>query len=687
MSDILTAPYGAWPSPISAVDIARGKMKLGFPTVVGGQVWWEEARPDEGGRVTVMCCDADGNRVDLLPSPWNARTRVHEYGGRSYLPVPSAAGGGAWKMVFASFDDQRLYLRDGGEQRPLTPVPATAGALRYADMVLSPDADELWCVREQHDGAVIRRAIVAIPLDGTAADSADTVRVLVSGADFYAFPTPSPDGRKLAWICWNHPRMPWDGTELWVAPVGDLAQGELEASTLLMGGPAESVLAPAWRDEDSLYAISDASGWWNLHLADIAGSPPRPLCPREEEFAAPLWQLGGRPFAVLGDGRLAVLHGLGELSLGVLDQDSGVLDDLGLPHQVFQPALAASGMTIAGVAGDPQTPWSVVQVNVGGPARVLRQEAAAPDAAYLPSPQQIQLSGAPNEAVVHALVYPPSSPVAKAPDGELPPYIVWAHGGPTACSVSALDLEKVFFTSRGIGVIDVNYGGSSGYGRAYRERLRGQWGVVDVADAMTAALALVGDGEADGTRLGIRGASAGAWTALVAVTSAVSLNGRASSVGSVNVTPRQPVFAVAVSYFGVTDRRLSAATTHDFESSYLEGLIGPLPEAEARYVARSPRGHVSSRTCPVLLLQGLDNPVVVPEHADLIARELAEHHIPYAHLAFPGEAHGFRKAETIIASLEAELSFYGQIMGFTPPRIQPIALSERIPPRRTHSPE
>lgn len=682
MNDILTTPYGTWPSPISAADVARGKLKLGFPSVAGGRAWWEEGRPDQGGRVAIVSCGADGKRLDMLPPSENARTRVHEYGGRSYLPVPPTAGDDVWRMVFASFDDQRLYLRDGATRRPLTPEPATPGALRYADMVLSPGADEVWCVREQHDGAVIRRAIVAIPVDGAAADRPDAVRVLVSGADFYAFPTPSPDGRNLAWICWDHPRMPWDGTELRVAPVNSLVNGEPAASTLIMGNPTESVLAPAWRDDKSLYVISDASGWWNVYLTDISGSQAQPLCSREEEFAGPLWQLGARPFAVLGDGRLAVPHGRGELCLGILDPDSGTLDDLDLPYRTFQPALAASGMTVVGIAGGPQMPWSVVRIDIGGPSCLLRQEVSVtPAAAYLPSPRQVQLPGLQNGAVVHALVYPPANPAARAPDGERPPYIVWAHGGPTGCSVPVLDLEKAFFTSRGIGVIDVNYGGSCGYGRAYRERLRGQWGVVDVADTMAAALALTDAGEADGARLGIRGASAGAWTALVAVTSAISPDRCAGSGDCVSQPAGEPVFAAAVSYFGVTDRLLSAATTHDFESRYLYGLIGPLPDAKAAYIARSPCGHVSPRTCPVLLLQGLDDLVVVPKHAEILARELAEHHIPHAHLAFAGEAHGFRKMETVVASLEAELSFYGQVMGFTPHDVQPITLSEEIPAR------
>jgi dipeptidyl aminopeptidase/acylaminoacyl peptidase len=301
---------------------------------------------------------------------------------------------------------------------------------------------------------------------------------------------------------------------------------------------------------------------------------------------------------------------------------------------------------------------------------------SVPDAGYLPVPREARLTG-PSGSVVHALVYPPANPAARAPDGELPPYIVWVHGGPTSQVGPRLDLEKAFFTSRGIGIIDVNYGGSSGYGRAYRERLRGQWGIVDVADAMAAALALAEAGQADGKRLGIRGGSAGGWTALAAVTSGIGVTGPPPEAGSdaAGGTGRKGVFAAATSYFGVSDLRGFAAQTHDFESRYLDGLIGPLPECESVYAERAPVGHVNEATCPVLLLQGLDDPIVPPAQSESIAADLAAHGIRYAYLAFAGESHGFRKAETIIASLEAEVSFYGQIMGFAPPGIPQVALT------------
>ena len=528
----------------------------------------------------------------------------------------------------------------------------------------------------QAGGGRISRAIVAVPLDGSAAEDPAAVRVLVTGSDFYAYPTPSPDGTRLAWICWDHPRMPWDGTELRVTalddggPVSDKRQQQL-----IMGCATESVLAPAWRDDRSLYAISDRSGWWNLYLADLLAFP-RALCPREEEFAGPLWQLGMSPYAVLGDGRIAVAHGTGETRLGVLDPETGQLTDLDLPYSVFVLELCAAGETVAAIAGGPTVPMTAIGVDVPAPGEDLRAATARelnrsadslPDAAYLPVPRAAQLTG-PSGSVVHALVYPPANPAVRGPDGERPPYIVWVHGGPTAQAVPRLDLEKAFFTSRGIGIIDVNYGGSSGYGRAYRERLRGQWGIVDVADVMTAALALAEAGEADGKRLGIRGGSAGGWTALAAVTSGIGVaEGVKGASGG--------VFAAAASYFGVSDLLGFAEQTHDFESRYLDGLIGPLPECDALYTERAPVGHVNDATCPVLLLQGLDDPVVPPAQAESIAADLAAHGIPYAYLTFEGESHGFRKAENIVTSLEAELSFYGQIMGFIPPGVPPVPLA------------
>jgi dipeptidyl aminopeptidase/acylaminoacyl peptidase len=692
------AAYGTWKSPISAADVARGAVGVSYPSIAGGEVWWQERRPSEDGRTTIVAsAGPEAKPRELLPAPWNVRNRVHEYGGKSYLAVPSLSLAGGFDLVFANFADQRLYAAGGAVDAGIEPVPLTPaeGGFRFADPVLSPDGHEIWCVRETAlpahgaappagfhlgGGMAVRREIVAVPLDGSAAADAAAIRVLVTGAQFFAFPTPSPDGTKLAWINWNHPNMPWDGTELRVGPVpgdtvpGDTASGgpghsgpvNVADATLVLGGQEESVLAPVWRDDAALYVTSDASGWWNLYEVSAEGGTPRPLHPLNQEFAGPLWQLGGRPFELLSDGRLMVAHGLGESHLGVLDPVSGELTDLELPgFRTVDLEFAAAGTSVALVAGGPRIPWSVLRVTADGDFEIMKRgSAAAPDPAYLPDARPVQLSSGRSGGVVHAIVYPPANPGASGPDGERPPYVVHVHGGPTSHSVPVISMEKAFFTSRGIGIIDVNYGGSTGYGRAYRNRLRGEWGIVDVADAYTAALGLAESGEADRARLGIRGGSAGGWTALAAVTSGPALTGT-----------NEAVFAAATSYYGVSDLRPFATDTHDFESRYLDGLIGPLPEADSLYTERAPVGHVTELTCPVLLLQGLDDPIVPPSQSKAIAVDLTAHGIRHAYIEFEGESHGFRKAESVIASLEAELAFYGEIFGFTPPGVPPLELS------------
>ena len=632
-------------------------------------MWWQERLPEEQGRTTVVRLNRDGERQYLLPAPWDARTRVHEYGGRSYLPVP-AAEAQAPAIVFANNSDQRLYLlEDSGKQdagpRPLTPAPGgttDSPSLRYADFTLSPDRSAVWCVREQHEDTKVSRAIVAVPLDGSAAEDPAAVRELVTGSDFYAFPTPSPDGSRLAWISWNHPRMPWDGTELRVARVENGVPGK---GGLVKGGIRESVLAPVWRDAGSLYLVSDWPGWWNLYEISLAGDPAHALYPAEEEFAGPLWQLGHSPYAVLSDGRLAVLHGCGGMRLGVLDPESGELTDLDIPYPVFLSGISADGMSVVGVAGGPTTVASLIRVDTAtGKTEVIGPETPGlPDPGYLPEPRQVEIEGRFGQTV-HALVYPPANPDAHARKGERPPYVVWAHGGPTSHVLGVLDLEKAYFTSRGIGIVDVNYGGSTGYGRTYRDRLRQKWGVVDLDDVTAAARALTEAGEADGKRLAIRGGSAGGWTALVAATAPARNGAR---------------FGAATSYYGVTDLRGFASQTHDFEAHYLETLVGPLPGFAAVYAERSPAGNVSDATCPILLFQGLDDRVVVPAQARSLAAALARHRVRHTLVEFAGESHGFRRAETVVACLQAELSFYGRIFGFTPPGIPAVTLTAGDP--------
>jgi dipeptidyl aminopeptidase/acylaminoacyl peptidase len=632
---------------------------MGFPALVDNpndghppDVWWLEGRPAEGGRQVIV----SGERGDLLPAPWNARTRVHEYGGLSYLPLADG-------LLFTEWSDQRIYFlaaAEGSEPRPMTPVPAHPGALRYADPVLSPDGREVWFVREKHTDPSsptegITRAIVGIPLDGSAAEDETLVRVIVSGSQFVAFPTPSPDGEKLAWIAWDHPNMPWDTTEL---RVGDLTNGIVGRWRKVLGGQPESFLEPVWADTSHLYVISDRSGWWNPYLVDVTeAAEPQPLSPRNEEFAGPLWMLGFRHYGVIDDGKLVVLHGDADEKLGILSPATGVIDDVELPFTHWQPAISHRGRYVAGIAGSALTPNSVVRVDLQtGEYEVLRRAADdLPPEAYLPHPYTATFEG-PGGRDVHAHVSVPRNPDAHAPAAELPPFIVFVHGGPTSSSPPLLNLEHAYFTSRGIGVIDVDYGGSSGYGREYRERLRGQWGIVDVEDCVAAAQALAKAGEADGERLAIRGGSAGGWTTLAALTGT-------------------DAFGAGTSYFGVAELLRFAQDTHDFESRYLDGLVGPLPEAHDLYVERAPLSHVDDVSCPVLLLQGLDDHIVPPSQAEMFRDALVAKGIRHAYIAFEGEQHGFRKAENVITSLESELSFYGQVFGFTPPGVPVLELS------------
>jgi dipeptidyl aminopeptidase/acylaminoacyl peptidase len=650
MSPARTAPYGSWPSPIDAADVAR--TSLHFDTVAfgsDGAVWWDEPRPADNGRVTVVRRAPDGTVRDRLPSPYGARTRVHEYGGGAWTLVGET-------LVFANWTDQRLYRLDEGadDPLPLTPEPATPQGDRYAALLAAAGRGEVWCVREREttEGAV--RELVAVPLDGSAGQDAGAVRVLRRDGHFLAHPTLSPDGRHLAWLTWDHPLMPWDGTRLRVAAVR--ADGTLAEPTTLLGGPDESVFQPEWADSGRLYAVSDRTGWWNLYALDVDGGTPRALHRAEQEFGVPQWTLGMRTYALLGDGRLAVLHGSASWRLGVLDPATGALADLPLPYTAWRPSIAARGGSVVAVAGSATTPDSVVLVDVATEtASVLRQAGETPPAGYLPQGEPVAVPG-PGGRTVHATVYPPANPDVLAPDGELPPYVLFVHGGPTDKAWGGLRLVRAYFTSRGIGVAEVDYSGSASYGRAYRERLRGAWGVADVEDCVAVARALAAEGIADPARIGIRGGSAGGWTTLVALTSS-------------------QVFAAGTSLFGVADLRTFAVDTHDFESRYLDGLVGPLPAAENLYRERSPLSRLDGLSCPVLLLQGSEDRIVPPSQAEMFAAALRERDIPHAYLLFEGEQHGFRRAQNVIAALEAELSFYGQVLGFDPPGVPRLALA------------
>ncbi|WP_026337901.1 prolyl oligopeptidase family serine peptidase [Nocardiopsis sp. CNS-639] len=634
----LSSRHGSWPSPISAGDVARGVRRMAFPSVAGAEVWWEEGRPEEG-RTTLMRRDADGTVTDLLPAPWSAGTRVHEYGGRAYLPVPRRDDKAITRMgvVFSQSSDQRLYLLERGSSEPV-PLTPDDGASRYADPALSADGRAVLCVRERHEEGAVRRSIVSVPLSGRGAQDPSAVRELVSGADFYASPTPSPDGSHLAYVRWNHPRMPWDGSEL---RVGALGETGLTGEYTLKGGVDESVVSPTWADDATLYVASDWPGWWNLYQAGMTGQALA-LYPAEEEFHASPGRLGNRSFCVLDSGRVVALHGHADLTPSVYDPDTLDLTPVATGLTTWS-MLDTDGRTVVAVASSPTEPPCLVRLDpVSGGVEVLRRAAEElPDTAYLPVPRQETLPGR-YGAPVYANVYPPTHP--DAPANGPAPYVVWAHGGPVSVSTLEFDLAKAYFTSRGIGVVDVNYGGSTGYGRSYRKRLHKEWGVVDVEDCVAAARALVEQGVADPRRLAIRGPSAGGYTALMALTG--------------------DTFACGVSLFGVTDLLGFSQTTHDFESRFLDSLVGTLPGFVERYRERSPVNRAGEIDVPVLLVQGLEDRVVTPDQATAMATALGRRGAPYALVEFEGEGHGFTGQEARIRSLETELAFYARVFGF-----------------------
>jgi len=589
---------------------------------------------------------ADGSNCDVLSPEWSLRSRIHEYGARPWVYVPGAG------VVFTFWDDQRLYLFDeAGEPRPLTLAPTDDVRHMYGEPVMAPDGVSVIAVRETHRGDDIERAIVRVPIDGSAADTDGAVNVLASGHRFFAFPRPSADGTHLAYTAWDHPQMPWDGTLLYVA---DLDGSNASNHRVLAGSTTESLMQPEWADDSHVYAVSDRSGWWNLYRFGVNDDSVTAIAPREEEFSTPLWLLGFTTYGVLGDGRIAAIHGVGEQRLSVIDPATGESTELA-PGHTFEEVLQVSGSRILTVAGSLTAEPAVVVIDANSGELTVVKSAAdeESDPRFFSDAYAFTVPGPDGD--VHAWVHPPRNPNFVAPEGERPPYVAIVHGGPTACALPVMQAEIAFFTSRGIGIVDINYGGSSGYGREYRERLREKWGIVDVVDSVAIVQGLVDAGAADGARLGIRGGSAGGWTTLAAL-----------------VTSK--VFSAGAASYPVTDLLPFATDTHDFEARYLDGLIGPLPEAHDRYVERSPLTHLDNLSVPVLLLQGDDDKVVPPSQPAAVAEVLTRKGIPHKYILFAGEQHGFRMAENIITALECELAFFGKVFGFEPPGVPAIEL-------------
>ncbi|MCW2667350.1 MAG: peptidase prolyl oligopeptidase active site domain protein [Frankiales bacterium] len=621
----MTPPAGAWPSPLSAADASAAGTEYGQLAVTDGgrTVWWTELRPSQGGRSIVLRSVDGGPPEPVVPEGFDARTRLHEYGGACWTPY----GDG---LVVSGQDDQRLYVTDGSSARPLT--PDTGGAVRYGEPALLGDSHVL-VVRETLPATT---ELVAVPLNG-----GDPV-VLWNASHFVRSARVSPDGTQLAFLTWEHPQMPWDGTELRVAPLlPGPALGEVRT---VLGSTTESVFQPEWEPGGSLRAVTDRSGWWNLVRDGVD------VWPTEQECGWPGWVNGYASHATLPGGEVAVVHGRQAKALSVLAAD-GAVRALDLPFTAWSPWLVADGATVVGRAATASSAWAVVAVDTATGSWREVTSAPQPDPAWAPVPESVQVPSAAGR-VTYAHVYPPTNPEQDTSGAA--PYVVFVHGGPTSQVPAVYAAEKAYWTSRGFGVADVDYGGSTGHGRAYRDALKGRWGVVDVEDCEAVAGWLQSTGRA--SSVFIRGGSAGGWTVLCALTRGGS------------------VFAGGASYFGVVDLLPFAQITHDFESRYLDSLIGPLPQARELYVSRSPLSHMDTLDRPLLVLQGLEDKVVPPSQAELLVQALADRGVPHAYLAFAGEGHGFRTAEHQVAALEAELSFYGQVLGIAPPGVPVLAL-------------
>jgi dipeptidyl aminopeptidase/acylaminoacyl peptidase len=635
-------PHGAWPTPITSELVVRAAAQLGEVVVDGTDVWWSEARPAEGGRSVIVRRSGDGTVADVLPPPWNARTRVHEYGGGAW----TVSDGTLW---FTEFTDQRLYRLDPGSDTPVavTPEPAVPAGVRHADLRVLPDGSATLAVRETHPAsggaADVVNELVRVGPEGT--------EVLVSGPDFVSDPRPSPEGDALAWLQWDHPHMPWDAAQL-------VVRGFDGRARLIAGRPGESVVQPVWGPDGTLWFLCDRTDVWSLYRRRPHGEVELVL-DLGGDIGGPQWRFGQSRYALMADGRIVLAYGrAGADRLAVL-QD-GDVRELDLPWSTFR-YVTAQGTAIVCVAGSPSSEPVVLRLDVdGGEPEVLRPARdLGLNPAWFSRPEHVTF---PTEdrgtgiAEAHALVYPPANPEATAPDGDLPPLLVVVHGGPTGAALPVLDLDIQYWTSRGFCVADVDYRGSAGYGRRYRDALQGRWGVVDLDDVVACARHLADSGRVDPARMAIRGGSAGGYTTLAAL------------------SMRPGVFTAGASHFGVADLTAFITGTHKFEAHYLDGLVAPWPSGAGVYAERSPINHVDTLDTPLAVFQGDEDAIVPPDQAEIIVAALREKGVPHVYLLFAGEQHGFRRAENIRAALDAELSFYAQVWGFDLPA------GEGIPP-------
>jgi dipeptidyl aminopeptidase/acylaminoacyl peptidase len=626
-------PYGSWPSPIRIEDIVGEVVRLSEPWIDGDDVYWIESRPAEAGRSVLVRHGADGSTADVTSPPFNVRNRVHEYGGGAY----TAAGG---TVVFSNLADGRLYRLDPGdaEPQPITPE----GALRFADLRFDPGRRRFLAIREDHsaDDDDPTSSIVAVPLDGEHAP-----RVLYEGPDFLAAPRLAPDGTRLAWLEWDLPDMPWDASRLRVAQI--LEDGSLGPSDLAAGGLDESIAQPEWSPDGVLHFVSDRTGWWNLYRL-LEGPRLEPLTPMDAEFADPAWIFDRSSYGFLPDGSIAAVGRARGRDRLFYVTPGNILGEVDSPYTEIGTIRVGPTRVVADV-GTPTEPQMIVSLDPATLATsgVLRHASSlAVDPAVISVAETITFPTA-GGRMAHALYYRPVNPDCVGEEGELPPLVVRSHGGPTSNAANWLELDFQYLTSRGIAVVDVDYGGSTGYGREYRHDLDGNWGVVDVDDCFGAARYLVDRGDVDGERLAIEGSSAGGYTTLAALAF-------------------RDTFVAGISVYGVADLEMLARETHKFESRYMDRLVGPYPEAAERYRERSPIHFLDAIDCPVLVLQGIEDRVVTPANAEALVAALERNGVPHAYMTFEGEGHGFRGHVAQRRTLEARLSFLGAVFDFTP---------------------
>ena len=633
-------PFGSWASPITTDLLLHDTASLSMPRWDGADLYWTEGRPEEAGRQVVVRRDPAGQAVDITPRDFNARTRVHEYGGGHY----AVSGGTVW---FTNYTDQRLYRQDRDAQpRPITP-PVD---VRHADMLVDAGRRLIYAVREDHTTGASEAVNSLVALDWNGEREAFTV---AGGNNFYSSPRLSPDGLRLAWLTWNHPNMPWDGTELWV---GDLdAGGQVRGAHKVAGGPEESIYQPEWSPSGELYFVSDRSDWWNLYRVTAGGDAP--VCAQPAEFGGPQWTFGMTHYGFLDAKRILCINAIANVSkLSILDIATGTMQAIDLYYTVFT-SLVIGGGRAAVIAASPTLSRRLITIDPtsAGQEVVKVSTAVHLDPGYFSIPQAIEFKTE-GGLEAHAFYYAPKNKDFEPEPGEKPPLVVHCHGGPTSAVTSAYNLEYQFWTSRGFAIVDVNYGGSSGYGRKYRLRLNGNWGVVDVDDCINAARHLVEQGLADSRRVVITGGSAGGFTTLLALT-------------------KRTFFSSGASHFGLGDLETFVKTTHKFESRYLDTLVGPYPARADLYKDRSAVNFADGLNCPVILFQGLEDEVVPPSQAEEFVAVCKQKKLPYAYLAFEGEQHGFRQAKNIKRSIEGELNFYSQIFDFaTADEIDPVEI-------------